>query len=126
MLLPLLLIVLATTAPAPPSYACAFTRDAITIDGKLDEPAWAKAPWTEDFGDLRGPEHPAPPQRTRAKLLWDDQYLYLAAEISETHIRAAMKERDSYLFLENAFEVFLDPGSDGRDYAEMEFNALNT
>src|SRR6266496_2032910 len=124
----LLILVAATTQPAQPSYSAHYTRDPITIDGKLDDPAWNAAPWTDDFVDLRGRgrDRPAAPQRTRSKLLWNDEYLYIAAEVSETNIRAAMKDRDSYLFLENAFEVFLDPADDGRDYVEMEFNALNT
>ena len=41
------------------------------IDGRLDDAGWAAAPWTEDFGDIRGPSLPAPRFRTRARIAWD-------------------------------------------------------
>src|SRR5439155_18516641 len=41
-------------------------------------------------------------------------------------VRATMEQRDMPLFREDAFEVFLDPDDDGRDYLEMEINAINT
>jgi hypothetical protein len=117
----------APTAPTPPVYRCVATTAPVTVDGKLDEAAWSAAEWTSDFGDVvGGPDHPAPPLRTRAKLLWDDRFLYVAAEMSETEIHAEMRERDMPLFREGAFELFLDPDDDGRDYLELEVNALST
>src|SRR4051812_37144408 len=119
----LLLIALASTAPTQeslyPLYQCGRNEAAIAIDGKLDEPAWANAPWTEDFDYLIRRDRPAPPLRTRAKMLWDDHYLYVAAELAETDVRAEMREHDSMLFQENAFEVFIDPDGDGKDYVEI-------
>src|SRR5439155_11662894 len=67
------------TALGPPaSYTCHRAPSAITIDGKLDDPAWAAADWTNDFIDVRGPGFPKPHFRTRCKLLWDDKNLYIA------------------------------------------------
>ena len=127
----LLLIALASTAPTQEAlyqlYQCGRTQTAITIDGKIDEPAWANAPWTADFGYLiRRDDRPAPSLRSRAKMLWDDRYFYVAAELAETDVRGEMREHDSMLFHENAFEIFIDPDGDGKDYVEIEFNALNT
>ena len=123
----LFLIALAATAPpSPPRYHCTKTQSAVTVDGKLDDPAWQNAPWTEDFDYLIRRDRPPPPLRTRAKMLWDDQCLYVAAELSETDVRAEMHDHDSTLFQENAFEIFVDPDGDAKDYVELEFNALNT
>jgi len=33
----------------PQSYVCRHTSGPLAIDGQLDEPAWADAPWTEAF-----------------------------------------------------------------------------
>jgi len=53
----------------PRSYVCRRTSAPIVIDGRLDDPAWAEAPWTEDFLDIQGTAKPKPRLRTRAKML---------------------------------------------------------
>ena len=113
--------------PYPPlTYPCARATTGVTVDGHLDDPAWETAPWTEDFGDIEGDRKPAPRFRTRAKLLWDDRCLYIAAELEEPHLWATLRERDSIIFHDNDFEVFLDPDGDSHLYTEIELNALNT
>ena len=59
-------------------------------------------------------------------MLWDDEYLYVAAELEEPHVWATLTEHDSVIFHDNDFEVFLNPSGDGRNYFEFEINALNT
>src|SRR6185437_15642509 len=114
----------AMTPTGAPLYHCAFTSVAPTIDGKIDDAAWSRTDWTADFVDVTTGDKP--PLRTRAKLLWDDQYLYIAAEMEEPNVQGDRTEHDDKLYLENVFEVFIDPDSDGRNYAEFEINALNT
>jgi len=58
----------------PRSYLCRRAVSPIIVDGKLDEGAWSVAQWTEDFVDIEGPAKPKPLWRTRAKMLWDDDY----------------------------------------------------
>jgi len=111
---------------APKEYVCYRSGEVISIDGKLDEQAWAKAEWTDYFADIEGPAKPAPRFNTRAKMLWDDSYLYVAAEIQEPDIWATIKDRDSVIFRDNDFEVFIDPDGNTHNYAEFEMNALNT
>jgi len=67
----------------PRGYVCGFTEKPLVIDGRLDEPAWQAAPWTEDFVDIEGIRRPTPRFRTRAKMLWDNDYLYIGAELEE-------------------------------------------
>jgi hypothetical protein len=110
----------------PKGYVCYRASGPLTIDGKLDEPAWQAVPWTDAFVDIEGDKKPAPRFRTRVKMLWDDQCLYLAAELEEPHVWATLKEHDSVIFHDNDFEVFLDPDGDSHLYAELELNALNT
>lgn len=76
--------------PELPAYRCTAATQPIRIDGKLGDRAWATAAWTSDFVPLRGPAaaaQPAPP-RTRAKLLWDQRHLYVAAQLTEPDVRA--------------------------------------
>ncbi len=111
---------------APRTYVCARAPSPPVIDGRLDDAAWASAPWTEEFVDIRGGDWPAPRHATRAKLLWDDTYLYVAAWMDEPHVWATYDVRDSVIYHENDFEVFLDPDGDTHHYAELEINALGT
>ena len=101
----------AAQAPdAPPkSYDCYRTPTPIHIDGKLDDPAWKSAPWTTDFVDIQGSAKPKPRFRTRIKMLWDDNYLYIAAELEEPDVKATLTQHDSVIFHDNDFELFLKP-----------------
>jgi hypothetical protein len=110
----------------PKSYICYRTAGPIKVDGMLEEESWAKAPWTENFVDIEGPSRPKPRFRTRVIMLWDDNFLYIGAELEEPHIWATLTKRDSIIFYDNDFEVFIDPDGDTHNYYELEMNALNT
>ncbi len=116
----------AADVPEPLAYECLRAASPIHVDGKLDDPAWQNAPWTSDFVDIEGDAKPRPKFRTRVKMLWDDQYLYIAAELEEPEVKATLTERDSVIFKDNDFEVFIKPLPDTRSYYEFEINALNT
>jgi hypothetical protein len=117
---------MAHAQPPPNRYNCRRAASAIRIDGRLDDAAWKRAPWTSAFVDIQGGAQPRPRFRTRAKMLWDDEYFYVAAELEEPHVWATLLEHDSVIFHDNDFEVFLNPSGDGRNYFEFEMNALNT
>jgi hypothetical protein len=110
--------------PDLPVYECPRTTTAPNLDGTLTDPAWEVAPWSTDFVAIH--DGPAPRFRTRAKLMYDDQYLYVGAQLEEPHVWATMTEHNSKLFHENNFELFLDPDGDGQNYYEFEINALGT
>ncbi len=110
----------------PLHYSCRYTRTPPKIDGKLDDPVWQAAEWTSDFVDIEGAKRPVPRLRTRAKMLWDDKYLYIAAELEEPEVKATLTRHDSVIFHDNDFEVFLKPVPSSPSYYEFEMNALNT
>jgi hypothetical protein len=124
----LLAIFLTVPLPAatPKHYTCARASSRVRIDGKLDEDAWKRAPWTGWFVDIRGAPWPKPRFGTRVKMLWDDEYLYVAAQLEEPDVWATLTKHDSVIFRDNDFEVFLNPTGDTRNYFEFEINALNT
>ena len=122
----LLFLLHSAHAQPPKSYTCLRAMKPIVIDGLLSDRAWSKAPWTEYFVDIEGANKPAPRFHTRAKMLWDDGYLYIGAELQEPDVWATLTEHDSVIFHDNDFEVFLNPSGDGRKYFEFEINALNT
>ncbi len=110
----------------PRGYLCRHTAAPISVDGKLDDPAWADAPWTTDFVDIQDGTMPKPRFRTHAKMLWDDNYLYIAAELEEPHVWGTLTQHDSVIFVDPDFEVFMDPTGSTHNYYEFEMNALNT
>lgn len=111
---------------SPKTYVIHKTSEPLIIDGKPDESAWQQINWTDTFSDIQGDEQPIPRFETKAKMLWDDHYLYIAAQLEEPNIWATIDERDAVIFQENNFEVFIDPDGDTHHYYELELNALGT
>jgi hypothetical protein len=111
---------------APRHYICERAPVPLKVDGRLDEPAWKAAAWTDTFVDIEGDRRPRPRFTTRAKMLWDDVYFYVAADMDEPDVWATLTERDSVIFHDNDFEVFIDPDGDTHAYYELEVNARNT
>jgi predicted metalloprotease with PDZ domain len=116
----------AASLSPPKGYVCYRTQVPIQIDGRLDDEAWGKAPWTDAFVDIMGATAPAPRFATRARMLWDDTYLYVGALLEEPHIWGTLTKHDSVIFHDNDFEIFIDPDGDNHEYYEIEINALNT
>ncbi|HIK93820.1 MAG TPA: DUF4440 domain-containing protein [Planctomycetes bacterium] len=110
----------------PKGYVCYRARQSVNVDGRLDDDVWQSAPWTDDFVDIEGDAKPRPRFCTRAKMLWDDQYFYIAALLEEPHVWGTLTKHDSVIFHDNDFEVFIDPNGDNHEYYEFEMNALNT
>lgn len=110
----------------PQCYICLRAGEKIKVDGELDEASWKNATETAPFVDISGKGFPAPKFLTTAKMLWDDDFLYVAAEMNEPNLQASLTEHDSVIYRENDFEVFLDPDGDGKNYFEIEVNALGT
>ena len=110
----------------PYGYVIYKTTEPIKVDGKLDEGVWAKAPYTESFVDISGEGFPTPRFNTRAKMLWDDDNLYIAAELEEPSVWADLQQRDTIVYYNHDFEVFIDPDGDSHNYFEIETNAIGT
>lgn len=108
----------------PRVYVCHHTKGSIVMDGCLSEKDWQEARWSENFVDIATDKVPS--KNTRVKMLWDANYLYIGAKIEEDKIVANLKQRDTIIWKENDFEVFIDPDGDGQSYFEIEINAIGT
>ena len=116
-------------ADVPRTYECRYTGRGIRVDGRMDDAAWRRAAWTSDFVDfvdIEGAGRPKPRFRTRVKMLWDERYLYIGAEMEEPDVHGTLTEHDSVIFHDDDFEVFLKPRPETESYFEFEMNALNT
>ena len=110
----------------PRGYVSYYTDVPVEIDGRLDDISWRIVPFTDYFIDIEGDVKPRPRLRTQVKMLWDDTYFYVGADIEERHVWGTLTEHDAVIFQDNDFEIFIDPNSDNHEYYEIEINALNT
>jgi hypothetical protein len=110
----------------PRGYVCYRAPYPLAITGEFTDAAWDRAPWTDDFVDIEGEAGRKPLFRTRAKMLWDDDYFYVGARLEEPHLWGTLTRKNSIIFHDNDFEVFIDPDGDNHDYYEFEINALGT
>lgn len=112
--------------PHPPIYVAPKAPTPPNLKSGLQDPAWKLAHPTPPFQDIEGPDKPKPAHPTTAKILWDDQNLYIAAELIEPHLWATYTEPNSIIYQENDFEWFIDPTGSHHNYFEWEVNALGT
>lgn len=103
---------------------CRRATGKIRIDGKLDEAAWGEARAIEDFVVFW--ENRAAKTRTVARLLWDDEALYFAAEMEDADLYADITEKDGQTWLNDVFELFFKPHDDRLGYYEFQVNAAGT
>ncbi len=110
-------------APVP-RYEVRRATSKIVMDGRLDDAAWKNAapiefqfPWDEQTGAK---------QKTTARLLWDDEFLYVGYECEDTDIIALYQNRDDPTYKDDAVEIFINPDASQSLYYGMEMNALAT
>jgi len=110
-------------AQDPPKYTVYRTGSAITIDGQLDESAWFAAP---QFTPFVFPWYASgKKEQTVAKMLWDDEYLYVAYLCQDAHIWAEHVFRGSSVWKDDTVEVFTAPNPDRLNaYFNIEMNVL--
>lgn len=104
-----------------PRYAVKRATTPPTIDGRLDDAAWADCKKTSSFVDLISGKETM--HDTQAAILWDDDYLYIGFWLDEPNVEAKYLERDDPLYYDNDVEVFI-AGKDA--YYEFEINAHAT
>jgi glucose/arabinose dehydrogenase len=110
-----------------PPYDCRFTEQTITIDGRCDEPAWQGAVVIDRFTQpWLGADEPAASAATQARLLWDREFLYLAADMDDADLYADITEHDGDTWNNDVFELFLKPDIDEAGYYEFQVTPNNT
>jgi len=111
---------------APARYVCYRAGTPPVVDGRLGDSPWQNAPWTSDFVGIEGDDRKRPALRTRARMLWDDSYFYVSAEMEEPDVWGTLTDRDAIVYNDNDIEVFIDPDGDTVNYYELEVNPLGT
>jgi hypothetical protein len=107
----------------PPVYEIRRAGTPIKIDGKLDEPAWFAA---KDVGEFHFTWYTAGrKERSIAKLLWDDENLYVGHVCEDAHITARHTEHDGKIPEDDCFEVIFAPDPAKPEvYFNIEWNVV--
>lgn len=109
--------------PAKP-FECRWTDAPIKVTGKGTDPAWKHAQVIDRFYlPWLGDKARAAKTKTRAKLLWDRDYLYFLADMDDADLYADIKEHNGNLWYNDVFELFFKPADDKPGYYEFQVNA---
>ena len=104
-----------------PRYTVHRADSKIQVDGQLNEPAWRNAATFGDFQFAWWKE--GTKDQTIARMLWDDQFLYVAYECRDAYISAVHTERDSPVYKDDCVELFTAPNPQRpQDYFNIEMN----
>lgn len=106
--------------PTVPVTAVTATKAAspITIDGELNEPAWANAVRTGAFVETMNGSPAA--FHANGMITWDADNLYVAFEVADDFLRSSFTHHDDHLWEQDTVEVMVDPGADGQNYFEIQ------
>lgn len=108
-------------ADQSPQYTVHRADGDIQIDGRLDEPAWGNAatfekftfPWWKNGNQ----------EQTTARMLWDDQFLYVSYQCDDAWVSAVQAERDSPVYQDDCVELFTAPNRmRPQNYFNIEMN----
>lgn len=114
MTLPLAALLLALAPSAPAAHATR-TAQAPKVDGHLGDAAWASAPPITDFVQHYPKGDAAPAERTKLRILYDDEALYFAFDCEQVRspIIERLTRRDRDVETEWA-SVRIDPKNEGK------------
>src|SRR5262249_49817904 len=123
-----LLAALPQPAQAPsvgPPLEVPRTDSRITIDGRLDDPAWQKAAVIDTFYETYPGDNVEPKAKTVVYLTYDQTSFYVGIHAFDPEpgkIRAPFVERDNVLGTDDNVAVLLDTRNDRRSAVELRVN----
>src|SRR5215203_5900151 len=91
-----------------PVYKVARARETITVDGKMDEPAWKNAQ-VVSFDNFFRNDKPVDKQKTKFRMLWDSASIYLFYECEDTSLTVRETQPDARPYLDDCAEFFVVP-----------------
>jgi hypothetical protein len=108
----------------PMLFQCRRAQGQMSIDGKLDEASWDRAQSIDVF---RVPVTGEKPQAlSRAKFLWDDQFLYIAVIMEDRDVYGVKRKHDDKTWEDDVAEVFIKPSDASPVYYEFHCNPIGT
>lgn len=94
-----------------PVYKVAKAKGPIVADGKMDEETWKNAE-VKSFDYFFRRDEPLEKQKTKFRMLWDEQNIYLFYECEDTSITARETGYDGRPYIDDCAEFFCLPVPD--------------
>ncbi|MHB1059153.1 MAG: carbohydrate binding family 9 domain-containing protein [Rhodanobacter sp.] len=116
-------------SPAAQSVAALRISQPVVLDGRLLEAAWTQAQPIDRFYETWPVSLAPPPERTEARLLYDDEYLYVGLRMhlrDPARLRKPFVRRDKVNFTHDYVQVYLDPQGTRRGSYLLRVNARGT
>ncbi len=116
-------------AQAAPSVRAMYTETAPTIDGSLEDPAWASAEPVTEFAQYRPTYGNPTTEDTEIRVLYDYTTLYIAFDCSVANtgeIIGSTTQRDEGFYSDDHVGVYLDTFFDKRNAYAFFANPLGT
>lgn len=101
-----------------PSARAVWATELPAIDGRLDDPAWARAPVAAGFQERKPRLRAVPPVQTRFQVVLGPDAMYVAVDCKDGQpdgIKGLTRTRDAFaIFDDDAISLKLDVARDGR------------
>jgi hypothetical protein len=114
---------LAKAPPPPGTIYVPRAAGPITIDGVASDPGWASAVTSPELVTAEG--SPEPAGKAIARMTWDDDYLYVFVQVTDTDVFSPYKQKDDPLWKADCVELFIDADGNKRGYVELQVNPNN-
>jgi hypothetical protein len=108
------------------SFTITRTDSAPIIDGRIDEDAWRHAAVVDDFHQTVPTDGASPTEHTVVRVMYDDEYLYIAADLRDSNpgaIQALQLIQGRLFFSDDRFWVTLDSFNSKRNDYLFQVNA---
>ncbi|MFY0626765.1 MAG: carbohydrate-binding family 9-like protein [Reichenbachiella sp.] len=97
-----------------PVYQVMKSIDPMFVDGKMDEPIWAKAE-VRSLDNFYRVEMPSDKQPSSIRMVWDDENLYVFYQIQDKYLTARETKPDGQPYNDDCVEFFIIPAPDSLD-----------
>ncbi|WP_076416651.1 sugar-binding protein [Shewanella sp. UCD-KL12] len=121
--MPLVLVLSSLLSSQSHAYEAPWTKQAPQIDGKADDTAWSKAAWHQLDHHIDGERPSVDDFSGRFKVLWDQDKLYLLAEITDDILIDRYADPLYRYWDDDCLELFIDEDISGGDH-QFNFNAF--
>lgn len=108
------------------SFEISRTSTPPVIDGRLDDAVWASAAFVDDFHQTAPTDGAVPSEQTIVRMTYDDEYLYIAADMRDSNpsaIQATQMIQDRLFFSDDRFWVMIDSFNSKRNDYMFQVNA---
>ena len=113
----------ASSALKGSAFKAPFSEETVSIDGLSTDPIWSGGTWYPMFENMAGSEPTKADFSGQFKLAWDQEYLYLLAEITDDILFDQHADPLHLYWDDDCLEIFIDEDRSGGEH-QFNYNAF--